>query len=146
MTNDLFPSFDGTPAAPDAASWSQWAEAAAPSPEAARHAPVLTSLGLLYLRHGDAPRALVLGLTALAMGDRRPQAALMVADALLQASDPEQALAVLTRFDQPDMLTPQPDTTQRAACHHLRARALMRQGSREQAAAEMAMATQGTLG
>lgn len=65
----------------------------------ARHARHLSALALLYLRHAAAPRAMVLGLAAMAMGDLRPQTILLVAEALLQAGDPEQALTVLGRLD-----------------------------------------------
>ncbi|MBK4214333.1 tetratricopeptide repeat protein [Paracoccus caeni] len=98
--------------------------------DARKHGRILSSLALLYLRHGDPSRAMVLSLAALSMGDARPSALLTLAESLLRAGDPEQAMSVLTRFDETDpalIETPATDI-QHAARHYIRAKALHRQG------------------
>lgn len=96
----------------------------------ARHARHLSALALLYLRHAAAPRAMVLGLAAMAMGDLRPQTILLVAESLLQAGDPEQALTVLGRLepDAGDGLSEPVNGYHVAARDYLTARVLMRRG------------------
>ncbi len=106
----------------------------------ARHGGILAGLGLVYLRHNDAPRAMVLGLAAMAMGHLTAPAVLLVAEAMLVAGDPAQAAAVLTRFDREGGLSAPPTPTERAARHYLAARILHREGEGEAARAELARA------
>ena len=95
---------------------------------------------------------MVLGLAAMTMGDLRPQTVLLVAESLIEAGDPEQALAVLRRFDdapapateaeaeaddRPAPLTAPPTPAQVAARHYLDARALYRQNRPEAARAAL---------
>lgn len=97
--------------------------------DVAAHARNLAALGLVHLRHAGAPRAMVLGLAAMAMGDLRPGTVLMVAEALLQAGDPAQAMTALARFDDDAApLSAPPTDAQTAARHYLQARILLRQG------------------
>ena len=106
------------------------------------HGQVLASLGLIYLRHGDPARTMVLGLAAMSMGDVSPPTLLMVAESMLQAGDPEQAMTVLSRFDNPDLLGRAPTGAERAARHYIAARILHRRGENEAARAELARARQ----
>lgn len=100
--------------------------------ETARHGRTLAALGHVYLRHGDAPRSMVLGLAGMAMGDIRPQTVLLVADSMLRAGDPAQALTVLSRFDgAPGLLANAPTPAQVSTRHYLEARALYRLGDGE---------------
>lgn len=107
------------------------------------HGVHLSALALIYLRHAAPARAMVLGLAAMTMGDLRPQTVLLVAQSLIEAGDPEQALAVLERFDSAGTddetrgLSAAPTTAQVAARHYLTARVLHRQGRAEAARAEM---------
>lgn len=96
--------------------------------EIAAHGRNLAALGLIHLRHAAAPRAMVLGLAAMAMGDLRPRTVLMVAEALLQAGDPAQAMTALNRFENGDGLSAPPSVAEDAARHYLVARVLLRQG------------------
>ena len=113
--------------------------------DAAVHGRHLSALALIYLRHAAPARAMVLGLAAMTMGDLRPQTVLLVAEALIEAGDPEQALAVLARFDDdpsidagsPARLDVPATQAQIAARHYLTARVLYRQGRPEAARAEM---------
>lgn len=109
--------------------------------EVAAHGRNLAALGLLYLRHAAAPRAMVLGLAAMAMGDLRPQTVLMVAEALLQAGDPAQAMTALERFDDDGAgLSQTPTPAETAARHYLVARVLLRQGRADDARAALDLA------
>ena len=102
--------------------------------EIAAHGRTLATLGLIHLRHAGAPRAMVLGLAAMAMGDLRPRTVLMVAEALLQAGDPAQAMTALERFDDEGAGLSQPPTpAENAARLYLAARVLLRQGRLEEA-------------
>ena len=116
------------------------------------HGVHLSALALIYLRHAAPARAMVLGLAAMTMGDLRPQTVLLVAESLIEAGDPEQALAVLRRFDdapapateaeaeaddRPAPLTAPPTPAQVAARHYLDARALYRQNRPEAARAAL---------
>lgn len=114
------------------------------------HGVHLSALALIYLRHAAPARAMVLGLAAMTMGDLRPQTVLLVAESLIEAGDPEQALAVLRRFDdalaaapeaeaddRPAPLTAPPTPAQAAARHYLDARALYRQNRPEAARAAL---------
>ncbi|QJD18409.1 hypothetical protein [Paracoccus sanguinis] len=117
------------------------------------HGVHLSALALIYLRHAAPARAMVLGLAAMTMGDLRPQTVLLVAESLIEAGDPEQALAVLRRFDdapaaasaqaeaeaddRPAPLTAVPTPAQAAARHYLDARALYRQNRPEAARAAL---------
>lgn len=95
--------------------------------QTAQHGRTLVALGLVYLRHGDAARAMVLGLAGMSMGDLRPATVLMVADAMLRAGDPRQSLTVLARFDAPaEQMSQTPSAAQVATRHYLEARALWR--------------------
>ncbi|MDO5621559.1 MAG: hypothetical protein Q4G24_08835 [Paracoccus sp. (in: a-proteobacteria)] len=106
--------------------------------DTARHGRHLAALALVYLRHADAARAMVLALAAMAMGDLRPQTVLLVAEALLRAGDPRQALAVLSRFDQPEQhLDSPPQSAHLAARHYLTARVYERLGDRQAARAAL---------
>jgi len=98
--------------------------------DARKHGHILSSLALLYLRHGNPSRAMVLALAALSMGDVRPSALLTLAESLLRAGDPEQAMSVLTRFDEtdPGLIDPAATDIQHAARQYIRAKALHRQG------------------
>lgn len=99
---------------------------------------VLSSLGLVYLQHGDELRALVLGLSALSLGDASPRTGLLIADALLKKGDPEQTLAVLSRFEgTAEKLSNPPNETETKAKDYLKAIALYRCG--DLAAAKMAL-------
>ena len=110
----------------------------------AAHGRNLAALGLIHLRHDAAPRAMVLGLAAMAMGDTRPRTVLMVAEALLQAGDPAQAEAALDRFDAPPGdpagLSPPPTGAETAARHYLLARILLRQDRPAEARAALDLA------
>lgn len=120
------------------------------------HGVHLSALALIYLRHAAPARAMVLGLAAMTMGDLRPQTVLLVAESLIEAGDPEQALAVLRRFDDPPAAAPEaeaeaddrpapltaplsavPTPAQVAARHYLDARALYRQNRPEAARAAL---------
>lgn len=120
------------------------------------HGVHLSALALIYLRHAAPARAMVLGLAAMTMGDLRPQTVLLVAESLIEAGDPEQALAVLCRFDDapapaaaPEAeaddrpaprtapLSAVPTPAQAAARHYLDARALYRQNRPEAARAAL---------
>ncbi|KGJ19747.1 hypothetical protein [Paracoccus sanguinis] len=118
------------------------------------HGVHLSALALIYLRHAAPARAMVLGLAAMTMGDLRPQTVLLVAESLIEAGDPEQALAVLRRFDDAPAataeaeaddrpapltapLTAVPTLAQAAARHYLDARALYRQNRPEAARAAL---------
>ena len=102
--------------------------------EIAAHGRTLATLGLIHLRHAGAPRAMVLGLAAMAMGDLRARTVLMVAEALLQAGDPAQAMTALARFDEDGAGLSQPPTAaENAARLYLAARVLLRQGRLEEA-------------
>lgn len=104
----------------------------------AAHARNLAALGLIHLRHASAPRAMVLGLAAMAMGDLRPGTVLMVAEALLQAGDPAQAMTALARFDDDQAgLSAPPSDAQLAARHYLTARILLRQWRTDEARAAL---------
>ncbi|SMO45112.1 hypothetical protein [Paracoccus laeviglucosivorans] len=104
------------------------------------HGEVLASLGLVYLRHGDPARAMVLGLAAMSMGDLTPATILLVGESMLLAGDPEQAMTVLTRFDRDGGLSAPPNAAERAARHYLAARILHRREETEAARAELALA------
>lgn len=116
-----------------------WAEASAWSEDSVETDDVacgetLASLGLMYLRHGDVSRAMVLGLTALSLGDASPRTALLIADALLKNGDSEQVLAVLSRFSQnTSALTRPPTSAETAAKDYLKALALYRSGQPDEA-------------
>lgn len=118
------------------------------------HGVHLSALALIYLRHAAPARAMVLGLAAMTMGDLRPQTVLLVAESLIEAGDPEQALAVLRRFDDAPAAAPEaeaddrpaprtapltapPTPAQVAARHYLDARALYRQNRPEAARAAL---------
>ena len=102
---------------------------------------LVASLALMYLRHADAPRALALGLAAMKQGPVRAELALLVATAFLRTGDPEQALAVLERFDfAPDGFPVPPDTDERAAALVLKAKAEHRRGQSMAAQAYLAEA------
>lgn len=122
------------------------------------HGVHLSALALIYLRHAAPARAMVLGLAAMTMGDLRPQTVLLVAESLIEAGDPEQALAVLRRFDDAPAAAPAPEAeaeaddrpapltaplsavptpAQVAARHYLDARALYRQNRPEAARAAL---------
>lgn len=104
----------------------------------ARHGRNLSALALVYLRHADPARAMVLGLAAMAMGDLRAQTVLLVAESLLRAGDPRQALAVLARFDDPTHgLDAEPRPEQIAARHYLDARIHDRLGDTPRARAAL---------
>ncbi|MFV0386017.1 hypothetical protein [Paracoccus sp. (in: a-proteobacteria)] len=109
-----------------------------------RHGEVMASLALIYLRHSDAARAMVLGLAAMAMGDLSPATVLTVAESMLLAGDPQQSLAVLSRFDRYETaqtgLSMPPDTAQLAARHYISARVLFRLDDTEGARAALARA------
>ena len=129
------------PGRPDAAGNPGPEAPAEPDPTTlARHGAILAGLGLVYLRHNDAPRAMVLGLAAMAMGHLTAPAVLLVAEAMLVAGDPAQAAAVLTRLDREGGLSAPPTATERAARHYLAARILHREGDAEAARAELARA------
>lgn len=120
-------------------------DAAQPQSDAdtARHGRHLAALALVYLRHADPARAMVLGLAAMAMGDLRAGTVLLVAESLLRAGDPRQALAVLSRFDDPhSQLATDPSAVQLAARHYLEARVHNRLGddTRARAALDLALA------
>ncbi|RMC34923.1 tetratricopeptide repeat protein [Paracoccus alkanivorans] len=104
------------------------------------HGEVLASLGLIYLRHGDPARAMVLGLAAMSMGDLSPKTILMIGEAMLLAGDPQQASAVLSRFDRDDGLATPPSQAERAARHYIAARIHDRLGETERARAELKQA------
>ncbi len=71
----------------------------APDPEASA---LIGALALMYLRHDDAPRALALGLAAMQRARvPPPRLILLVASAFLRTGAPEQAVAVLSRLDNP---------------------------------------------
>ncbi|MFI0397163.1 tetratricopeptide repeat protein [Paracoccus jiaweipingae] len=107
-------------------------------PQTARHGRNLSALALVYLRHADPARAMVLGLAAMAMGDLRAQTVLLVAESLLRAGDPRQALAVLTRFNDPTHgLDGDPRPEQIAARHYLDARIHDRLGDMPRARAAL---------
>lgn len=109
--------------------------------EVAAHGRNLAALGLIHLQHAAAPRAMVLGLAAMAMGDLRPQTVLMVAEALLQAGDPAQAMTALERFDDHGAgLSRPPNPAEDASRHYLTARILLRQGRTEEARAALDLA------
>lgn len=102
------------------------------------HGKTLSALALMYLHHDDAPRALVLALTAFAMGDTSPSTALLLAKALLKAGDPAQVLAVLSRFDgDASTLSRAPTETEIAAKSYIAALAHFRLGDKDLAKAEM---------
>ncbi len=121
-----------------------WEEAASwntDSPPSAESGEILSALGLMYQNHGDCARALVLGLTALSLGDRSPRTALLIADALLKTGDSTQVLAVLSRFEAgTDALAQVPTVSQTAAKDYLKAIALFRQDDLEGARAALRQA------
>ncbi|AGT08868.1 tetratricopeptide repeat protein [Paracoccus aminophilus] len=115
-------------------------ETARPAQSLRDHGVVLSALGLVYLRHNDPARAMVLGLAAMTMGDLSAATVLMVAEAMLVGGDPEQALTVLGRFERPGGLDIAPNPTERAACHYLLARILHHRGDAPRAQAELGRA------
>lgn len=118
--------------------WQQDGEEPPPNTAALRsHGQVLASLGLIYLRHGDPARAMVLGLAAMAMDELSPATILLVAEAMLGAGDPEQALAVLTRFDRAGGMSAEPNPAERGARHYITARILFRRGETDAARTEL---------
>lgn len=138
---DPFPAAEWEKAVPQP----DWGDMEPPPSEpqiAMNHGEVLSSLALIYLRHGDPARAMVLSLAAMSMGDLTPSTILIVAESMLRAGDPEQALAVLTRFergsDQPGALIKQPTPAEHAARHYIIARVLYRRGDNEGARAALA--------
>lgn len=136
---------DNVPAAVSAARLPVPADVPAPDSddpaEIAAHGRNLAALGLIHLRHAGAPRAMVLGLAAMAMGDLRPRTVLMVTEALLQAGDPAQAMTALSRFEGDGVELSQPPTTvEEAARHYLAARILMRQNREDEARAALDLA------
>ena len=120
-----------------------------PPPNSQQHGQVLSSLALIYLRHGDPARAMVLSLAGMAMGDLTPSTILIVAEAMLRAGDPEQAMTVLTRFDrkpdQPGALSHAPNQAEIAARHYITARILHRRGDNEGARAALARSREAQL-
>ncbi len=91
-------------------------------------APVVAGLALLYLRHGDAPRALALGIAAMRLARPEPRLVLLVAAAFLRTGEPEQTLAALTALEGSGRLASVPEPIERAAAAVLRAKALYRLG------------------
>ena len=103
---------------------------------ASRDAQLIGSLALMYLRHDDAPRALALGLAAMKSEPVAPRLALLVGTAFLRTGDVEQALAVLTRFENgAEGMEPSPCRTTLRSVQILRAKAAYRQGRTEEARA-----------
>lgn len=115
----------------------EWADTDSDPDLPREHGQTLSALGLVYLRHGDPARAMVLGLAAMTMGDLAPATILLVAEAMLSAGDPEQAMTVLSRFDRPGATSRPPDRPERAARHYLTARVLHRRGDSDAARAEL---------
>lgn len=123
-------------------SWQHWPGAgdseAAPGDarrgaDPVRHGETLASLALIYLRHDNPSRAMVLALAAMTMGDISPRTLLAAAEAMLRAGDPAQALTVLGRFDgfddaAPRLISRAPSQIEQAARHYIAAKALHRQG------------------
>lgn len=108
-------------------------------PEAdARAAAAVGALARLYLRHGDAPRALALGLAAIRLAPPEPGLVLVAAAAFLQTGDPEQARAALERMGRSDAMARPPRPVEEAGAAVLTAKALNREGDR--AAARDALA------
>lgn len=63
----------------------------------------LSALAVMYERHGDPQRALVLGLSAMRLQDKSdPGLWLAMASAFLQTDAPDRTLAVLHRFESRD--------------------------------------------
>ena len=94
----------------------------------------LSSLAILYHRHGANDRALLYGIAAAKCGDWSPSLALVVGSLFLRHNEPGQAEAVLSRFfhDQV-LLTTSPDLHQMANAAKLMARAKLRLGDKEDA-------------
>lgn len=118
------------------------AEAPSDDPQVQKHGRTLSSLALLYLRHGDPSRAMVLSLAAMSMGDIRPASLLILAEAMLRAGDPGQALTVLQRFDQMDLglVAPAPNQVEEAARQYITAKILHKQGDADGARDALAQA------
>lgn len=116
----------------------EWADDAARAAQAhaipdegpARHGRTLAELAILYLRHDNPSRAMVLALAAMTMGDTSPRTLLAAAEAMLRAGDPAQALTVLGRLDDPlrGLVSRAATDTELAARYYIAAKALYRQG------------------
>ncbi len=101
-----------------------------------RDATLIGALALMYLRHDDPARALALGLAAMRSEPVSPRLALLVGTAFLRTGDVEQALAVLSRFENgAEGLTPEPCQSTLQSVQILRAKAAFRQGRVDEARA-----------
>lgn len=101
-----------------------------------RDAQLVGSLALMYLRHDDPARALALGLAAMRSEPVPPRLLLLVGTAFLRTGDVEQALAVLSRFENgADGLSPSPNTATLQSVQILKAKAAYRQGRPDEARA-----------
>jgi predicted Zn-dependent protease len=84
----------------------------------------VAGLAAIYLKHNDAARAIVLSLLAMKLGPPEPYLALIAASAFLRTQEPEQALAVLSRFENSaEKLSREPSPLEVAAYELLLAKA-----------------------
>lgn len=111
-----------------------------PAVNGAGAAHVVAALARLYLRHGDAARALALGLAAMRLAPPEPRLVLLVAATFLRTGEPEQTLAALSAIDSGTRVAHPPDTREQAAAAFLRAKALHRLGDPEGARKALAAA------
>lgn len=108
-------------------------------------ASVIGNLALMYFRHNDPARALVLSISALQIGPAEPRLVLLVAACFLRTDDAEQALAALSRFDgDASLLSQPPSEAEQAAARLLHAKALFRSGAHD-AARERLHAVRGPM-
>ena len=94
----------------------------------------LCSLALLYHRHGASERALLFGLAAAKLGVWTPSLALTLGSLFLRLGEPDQAQAVLSRFqDDGELLDGNPTQTETLHALKLMARTALRLGNKEKA-------------
>lgn len=91
----------------------------------------LSSLAVLYHRHGATDRALLYGVAAAKLGMWSPSLALTLASLFLKSGEPEQAGAVLSRFDAGErLLNSAPSAREMACASSLMSRVLLRTGDK----------------